>query len=95
MDELKTTKAISALMAYRDLLKQQAEAILEPAMKELELAKAKYHAAKINYNQLMKKSQAVQDSITLEMQMQHDEEVKVEEAWEVKGYSEMLEDSNE
>jgi len=82
MEELKTYAGIGALLQFRDELRQKAVEILELPTQELEEAKAKYHSAKVRSNQLNKRADAIQDAITLEMQMAHDAEKKVQEAYE-------------
>lgn len=81
----------AALLFLRDELKRQAEDILKPAEEKLKLAKQEYHDAKILHNQLMKRSQKIQSLITIQMQKEYDEAVEAEEAWEVKGTSDLME----
>jgi len=79
----------SSLIVLRDLLKQKAEEVLKPAEEKLKVAKQEYHDAKIESNQLLKRSQKVQSLITVEMQAEYNQAVEAEDAWEIKGNSEL------
>lgn len=77
-------KSTSALIAYRDLLKKQAELTLKPAEEALAKAKAAYHDAKIESNRLTRLAQEVQEAITLEMQQEYDELQRLQEEYRFK-----------
>jgi len=80
--DLKTTAGIAALMFLRDQFKQQAKDVFEPVEEEMKHLKHKHHDALITRNRLLAKAQEIQDIISLEMQLQHDNDKKVEEAYQ-------------
>ena len=79
----------AALLFLRDELKQKAQDVLKPAEDKLKEAKQEYHDAKILSNQLLKRAQKVQSLVTIEMQREYNESVEAEDAWEVKGNTEL------
>jgi uncharacterized coiled-coil DUF342 family protein len=79
----------AAMMFLRDMLKDKAAEVMKPVEEELKNAKAKHHDAKILSNQLLKHAQKIQSLITVEMQAEYNQAVEAEDAWEVKGNSEM------
>ncbi len=79
----------AALLFLRDELKQKANDVLKPAEEKLKQAKQEYHDAKILSNQLLKRAHKVQSLVTIEMQAEYNSAVEAEDAWEVKGNSEL------
>jgi hypothetical protein len=53
-------------MAYRDMLKAKAIAILNPAVEKFNQCKAEYHDALIEHNRLQKLALEVQQEISVE-----------------------------
>jgi hypothetical protein len=71
-----------ALLAYRDMLKEEAANVMIQPELELQRAKNIHHAALVRKNQLLKRAQKIQSLITVDMQSELDSEMAVQEAYE-------------
>jgi hypothetical protein len=78
------TSITAALCFLRDDLRRQGRDILDPALAALELANEKAKTARIISSQFNKRAQKVQELITVQMQSELDEEIKLEEDYKYK-----------
>lgn len=87
------TDITAALCLLRDMFKQEAKDLLEPAEASLIVAKQNYHDAKIKYNQLIKRANDIQSLISIQMQTDLNEKIRLEEQYSFKSNHQMEEQS--